>query len=79
MKKSTKVLLLFELLMVALIGARNISDGYKVGDVVQDFKLKNVDGKTISLADNKDVKGYIIAFTCNTCPVANPTKVVLWL
>lgn len=70
MKKSTKVLLLIELLTVALISARNVSDGYKVGDVIQDFKLKNVDGKMISLADNKDTKGYIVAFTCNTCPVA---------
>lgn len=70
MKKSTKVLLLFELLMVVLISARGVSDGYKVGDTVQDFRLKNIDGKTVSLADKKDVKGYIIAFTCNTCPVA---------
>lgn len=43
---------------------------YKVGDSVKDFKLKNVDGKYVSLADNKDVKGYIIIFTCNHCPYA---------
>lgn len=55
---------------VALLSARPVWDGYKVGDTVQDFKLKNVDGKTVSLADNQHVKGYIIAFTCNTCPVA---------
>ncbi len=57
------------LLTTALLSARFVSDGYQVGDVVQDFKLKNVDGKMISLADQKGAKGYIIAFTCNTCPV----------
>lgn len=70
MKKSIVFPLIALLLTVALMSARYVSDGYKVGDMVQDFKLKNVDGKTISLADNKDAKGYIIAFTCNTCPVA---------
>ena len=44
--------------------------GYKVGDAVSDFSLKNVDGKKVSLADYKDAKGYIVVFTCNTCPYA---------
>ena len=69
MKKSTLLPILALVLVVALMSARYASDGYKVGDVVQDFKLKSVDGKTVSLTD-KDTKGYIIAFTCNTCPVA---------
>jgi peroxiredoxin len=43
-------------------------DGLKVGDKAMDFSLKNVDGKMVSLADNKEVKGYILVFTCNTCP-----------
>jgi peroxiredoxin len=42
--------------------------GYKVGDKVMDFKLKNVDGKMVSLAGNAAAKGYIVVFTCNTCP-----------
>lgn len=46
------------------------TEGYKVGDVVKDFTLKNIDSKTVSLADYKDAKGYIVVFTCNTCPVA---------
>ena len=45
--------------------------GYKVGDEVADFKLPNVDGKTVSMSDYKDAKGFIIVFTCNTCPFAN--------
>ncbi|RSK33064.1 thioredoxin family protein [Hymenobacter metallilatus] len=44
--------------------------GYQVGDKAADFKLKNVDGKLMSLADNKAAKGYIVVFTCNTCPYA---------
>ncbi|QIP12855.1 thioredoxin family protein [Spirosoma aureum] len=70
MKKTAFLSMLALLLTVALMSTRSLSDGYKVGDTVQDFKLKNVDGKTVSLADKKDAKGYIIAFTCNSCPVA---------
>lgn len=44
--------------------------GYKVGDKVADFKLKNVDGKTVSMTDYKDNKGLIVVFTCNHCPFA---------
>lgn len=42
--------------------------GYGVGDTVADFKLKNVDGKMVSLADFKSAKGAIVIFDCNTCP-----------
>ena len=48
----------------------NTSDGYKIGDVAEDFSLKNIDGKIVSLADYKDAKGFIVIFTCNTCPFA---------
>ena len=41
-----------------------------VGDKAIDFTLKNVDGKMVSLSDFKDAKGYIVVFTCNTCPYA---------
>ncbi len=47
-----------------------LNEGYQIGDVVSDFELKNVDGKMISLSDFKDAKGFIITFTCNTCPFA---------
>lgn len=46
------------------------SQGYKIGDKVADFKLKNIDGKMVSLADIKDAKGYVVIFTCNHCPYA---------
>tara|TARA_B100000767_G_scaffold186880_1_gene174332 strand:- start:477 stop:1076 length:600 start_codon:yes stop_codon:yes gene_type:complete len=44
--------------------------GYDIGDVATDFKLENIDGKFVSLSDFKDAKGFIIVFTCNTCPYA---------
>jgi peroxiredoxin len=47
-----------------------IVNGYEVGDTASDFKLKNVDGIMVSLADFKDAKGFIVIFDCNTCPVS---------
>ena len=46
------------------------SKGYQVGDVAADFNLKNIDDKMVSLESIKDVKGYIVVFTCNSCPVS---------
>lgn len=44
--------------------------GYEVGDEATDFKLKNTDGKMVSLSDFKKAKGFIVVFTCNHCPYA---------
>jgi len=44
--------------------------GYDIGDLATDFKLENIDGKFVSLSDFKDAKGFIVVFTCNTCPYA---------
>ena len=56
--------------MVWLVAASPVKNGYEVGDVASDFKLKNVDGKMVSLADYKEAKGFIVIFDCNTCPVS---------
>jgi peroxiredoxin len=45
-------------------------EGYDIGDIATDFKLMNIDGKMVSMTDYKDAKGFIITFTCNTCPYA---------
>lgn len=37
---------------------------------IQDFRLKNVDGRMVSMKDFPDAKGFIIIFTCNHCPFA---------
>ncbi|CAH0997030.1 hypothetical protein EMA8858_03167 [Emticicia aquatica] len=47
---------------------KNGTLGYVLGDVVVDFKLKNVDGKIVSLADFPSAKGFIVVFTSNHCP-----------
>src|SRR5277367_4533810 len=44
--------------------------GYQVGDKAIDFKLKNVDGKMVSMSDFKSAKGFIVVFTCDHCPFA---------
>lgn len=54
------------------------AQGYKPGDFAIDFKLKNIDGNMMSLSDMPDAKGYIVIFTCNTCPVsvANEDRII---
>ena len=52
------------------VGENEVSTGYKPGDTAIDFKLKSVDGKMYSMANYKDAKGFIVVFTCNTCPFA---------
>ncbi len=42
--------------------------GYKVGDMVRGFKLKNIDGEIFSPSQFKKAKGYVVIFTCNHCP-----------
>jgi peroxiredoxin len=63
-----KIMLTLSLIFAAVV--LTFSQGYKIGDKVTDFKLKNVDGKMVSLADFKDAKGYVVIFTCNHCPYA---------
>ncbi|WP_179343981.1 thioredoxin family protein [Winogradskyella ursingii] len=45
-------------------------NGYEVGDLATDFNLMNIDGNKVSLSDYTDAKGFIVIFTCNTCPYA---------
>ncbi len=53
--------------------------GIEIGDKAPDFKLKNIDGKEYSFDNIKDAngnkpKGYIVVFTCNTCPYAKANE-----
>jgi peroxiredoxin len=69
-----KTLQIITLLVLTVLNSFTVSTGsnpgYGIGDIIEDFKLKNVDGNMVSLADYKDAKGFIITFTCNTCPYA---------
>ncbi len=69
MKKALKVSLsMLACLLMVWFSLPTLAQGYNVGDKATDFKLKNVDGSTVSMKDNQAAKGYIVAFTCNTCP-----------
>ena len=63
-----KLKTLFSLLVVTTLLSVAMKPAYNVGDSVSDFKLKNVDGKMVSLSDYKTSKGVIVIFDCNTCP-----------
>jgi len=54
--------------LVILMAAHPVKKGYDVGDTATDFKLKNTDGRMVSMSDYKDARGFIIIFDCNTCP-----------
>ncbi len=64
------------IVFIALTGALMSSippaekEGYKVGDTATDFSLKNIDGNMVSLSDYEDAKGFLVIFTCNSCPYA---------
>ena len=64
--KKTVLTLLFGLMILPLA----MGQGYDIGDKAMNFKLKNVDGSTVSLSDYEDEKGVIVIFTCNHCPYA---------
>ena len=46
----------------------NSDGGYEIGDTADNFTLKNIDGEFVSLDSYEDANGYVIIFTCNTCP-----------
>ncbi len=62
------ILTLFTITLISAISP--VDNAYKIGDQAADFSLKSIDGKMVSLASIKGVKGYIVVFTCNTCPYA---------
>lgn len=69
--KTIKLLALFVLAVtVSAFSLKSDSGGYKVGDMATDFKLQNIDGNMVSLSDFKQARGFIVVFTCNTCPYA---------
>ena len=63
------------ILIFMAAGAADRTQALEIGDQAPDFKLKSVDGNYYSLESIKDAdgnapKGYIVTFTCNTCPYA---------
>ncbi|MEM6800898.1 MAG: thioredoxin family protein [Bacteroidota bacterium] len=77
--------LLFFLALIALSGLAFQAPlaGIGIGDEAPSFELKNIDGKMYSFENIRDTKGkkpkgYIMVFTCNTCPyaIANEQRLI---
>lgn len=70
--KRTFILLLGVMAVVAVLfmNASEPIAGYGVGDYAKDFKLPNTNGQMVSMSSYDDAKGFIVIFTCNTCPYA---------
>ncbi len=70
--KTLKILsaLLVLVAMGSFVERAPAAAGYGIGDTATDFSLKNVDGKMVSLSNFSDAKGFLLIFTCNTCPYA---------
>ena len=77
--KTIKILLLAAIFgLITTAFQFKVDKGYKVGDVIEDFTLINIDDTMVSLSDYKKAKGFIIIFTCNMCPysVANEDRII---
>ena len=46
----------------------------EIGSKAPGFKLKNVDGKMVALADFADKQAVVVIFTCNHCPDARAAR-----
>ena len=73
--------ILFLIALIAILGfaPQPAVEGIGIGDLAPAFNLKNIDGKMYSFENIKDAngespKGYIIVFTCNTCPYAKANE-----
>tara|TARA_R110002049_G_scaffold45022_3_gene131608 strand:- start:4419 stop:5027 length:609 start_codon:yes stop_codon:yes gene_type:complete len=77
--KLLKTILLFVAVgFLTAFTLKSKESGYKIGDVIEDFSLKNIDDTMVSLSNYNKAKGYILIFTCNTCPysVANEDRII---
>ena len=46
----------------------NTVANYKIGDEVNDFSLRSINGKLFSFSSYPSAKGFIVVFTSNYCP-----------
>ncbi len=68
-----KILITTLMMLIMAIGTTQ-AQGYQVGDKAADFRLKNVDGTHVSMADYPDAKGFVVIFSCNHCPFVVATE-----
>jgi peroxiredoxin len=57
-------------LLIAGTMAFTFSDGLSIGDTLPkaDVKMKDTNGKMVSIKDAMGAKGVLVMFSCNTCP-----------
>ena len=69
--KSIKTFAFF-LLLISLysFSGNNKAPVSLIGNTVNDFSLRNINNKNVSLNNFKNANGFIIVFTCNHCPFA---------
>src|SRR6185295_13535116 len=63
-------LFVFQCIFILSLQSYKIEPKSVIGKIISDFRLRNIDGKNVSLNDYKKAKGFIIIFTCNHCPFA---------
>ena len=68
----TRKALVIPLLAIAVATAPALADPLAIGSKapMTDTKLKNVNGKDVTLSDVKGAAGTLVVFTCNHCPFA---------
>ncbi|MBK6507545.1 MAG: redoxin domain-containing protein [Ignavibacteria bacterium] len=72
MKRTVRLFALLLLVLVsASLYASDKNDGYKVGDRVADFTMKNYDGNSYVLSSNGG-KATVIMFWSTECPFVQP-------
>lgn len=64
-----KKVLIIVLAVIALSTQAQVTT-LQPGENAPEISLKNVDNKQVSFADYPTAKGFIVIFTCNTCPVS---------
>ncbi|MFI5221604.1 MAG: thioredoxin family protein [Bacteroidia bacterium] len=68
-----KIKIIFVLCLYSLFNLPPVysqARGYAIGEPVKDFKLLDVKDNMVSMAEQGEVKGIIVIFTCNHCPFA---------
>lgn len=74
--KTSSVLLFMMLILIAVFCGFSptlndaTNSGYTIGSEAAAINLKNVDGRMVSFSDYPEALGFIVIFTCNTCPYA---------
>jgi len=82
-KNSYKIIFLLTIIVITISSFKMKNDsvnggGYTIGDAITTINLLNIDNKMVSLTDYPNAKGFIIIFTCNTCPfsIANEERII---